>query len=617
MLRALLVTSGALAFGSAPLRAAPDLRTILVTGDPVPGGPEGETIRWIGSPPSTGDALAITGDRGDVGFVAGWGASVFEPHGVFVDEGGLVRRIAERGEMAPGTAVPFDFFPGIFPASPHPSGGRVAFAGGVTPDTTPISGLWSDRTGSLELVFLDTDHPPDTPPGYGFFQWVHALRGDAIVVNARYGTHINEHGFWRDPGTGFETIALTMTHAPGTPEGVVFGNGTELALGAFQNWDLDDAARIAFHAMIMGSGVGDLNDEGIWSEGAAGLSLLAREGDPAPGDPGAVYLGYQGFRTFGHGNVPGVLRSGTGYTVFGAQTDVPGNTYPGAGIYSDRTGTVERIALGRPAAESPDGEEAPGFPAGVTFTTFLAARITDAGVVAINGGTTSGALAIWWDLHGALERVVTTGDGATGLPAGWTLTLPVLIGVTDPGYMYVSSSLDTPSGTRAGVFLVLPTGEVQLVAATGLGYEVRPGDVRTVGTINRGAGIGDGGQITLELEFGDGSEALIQAAPSEVVAVSDGTPSARRVPVSVYPNPFRFESVITIRGEGAGPLVIAVFDATGRRVRTLESTPSTEREVRVFWDGRDDAGRRLSPGVYFVRTQRGAAATVTKLILSR
>ncbi|MFB3910143.1 MAG: FlgD immunoglobulin-like domain containing protein [Candidatus Eisenbacteria bacterium] len=53
-----------------------------------------------------------------------------------------------------------------------------------------------------------------------------------------------------------------------------------------------------------------------------------------------------------------------------------------------------------------------------------------------------------------------------------------------------------------------------------------------------------------------------------------------------------------------GAIVIAsatVFDVSGRRVRTLLDGPGNDGAREVLWDGRDDTGRRVAPGVYMAR----------------
>ncbi len=69
-------------------------------------------------------------------------------------------------------------------------------------------------------------------------------------------------------------------------------------------------------------------------------------------------------------------------------------------------------------------------------------------------------------------------------------------------------------------------------------------------------------------------------------------------------------------GEGeAANVDLGLFDLGGRRVRTLVQGPQLPGRYDVAMDGRDDVGRRLAPGVYFVRLSRGAAQVTRRLVL--
>jgi subtilisin family serine protease len=68
-----------------------------------------------------------------------------------------------------------------------------------------------------------------------------------------------------------------------------------------------------------------------------------------------------------------------------------------------------------------------------------------------------------------------------------------------------------------------------------------------------------------------------------------------------HPNPFtRF-----VRIDGATGEAMSVFDATGRRVRRLARDGSVGP---ITWDGRDDAGRVVAPGLYWIRAGRDRGA---------
>ncbi len=67
----------------------------------------------------------------------------------------------------------------------------------------------------------------------------------------------------------------------------------------------------------------------------------------------------------------------------------------------------------------------------------------------------------------------------------------------------------------------------------------------------------------------------------------------------IVPQPARGLQTIRV-GEG-GVTRVGVYDLTGRRIRDLGDVEGAIGGASVAWDGRDDAGRRVAAGVYFVR----------------
>lgn len=76
------------------------------------------------------------------------------------------------------------------------------------------------------------------------------------------------------------------------------------------------------------------------------------------------------------------------------------------------------------------------------------------------------------------------------------------------------------------------------------------------------------------------------------------SPGPRALPVAA-PNPFRFEARIRCVATGNGPVDVWVYDGLGRRVRLLCASPTPDGSAVAVWDGRDNAGRVLPPGVYY------------------
>ena len=60
---------------------------------------------------------------------------------------------------------------------------------------------------------------------------------------------------------------------------------------------------------------------------------------------------------------------------------------------------------------------------------------------------------------------------------------------------------------------------------------------------------------------------------------------------------------------------LAVFDLNGARVRTLVEGFLASGPHEVVWDARDDAGRSVGPGLYFVRLLRNGQPLMARFAL--
>jgi hypothetical protein len=72
-----------------------------------------------------------------------------------------------------------------------------------------------------------------------------------------------------------------------------------------------------------------------------------------------------------------------------------------------------------------------------------------------------------------------------------------------------------------------------------------------------------------------------------------------------YPNPFRPSTTIQYTLAERGPVTIAVYDVSGRRVRTLVDDVKDAGWYSVPWDGRNHAGQTLAAAVYFIEYEAG------------
>lgn len=89
-------------------------------------------------------------------------------------------------------------------------------------------------------------------------------------------------------------------------------------------------------------------------------------------------------------------------------------------------------------------------------------------------------------------------------------------------------------------------------------------------------------------------------APLTVTVVGIGNAREARV----FPNPLNPSGTLEFATENPGPIRVRLYDARGRLVRTLEAIDDAAPGPRqVLLDGRDDRGRPLASGIYYLRIE--------------
>jgi hypothetical protein len=85
----------------------------------------------------------------------------------------------------------------------------------------------------------------------------------------------------------------------------------------------------------------------------------------------------------------------------------------------------------------------------------------------------------------------------------------------------------------------------------------------------------------------------------------------------VRPTVFSRSATVTYSVPMQSHVVLEAFDLSGRRVRRLVDGICQPGTHDAFWDGRDDAGREVSSGVYFFKLRTAEGSETTKAILLR
>lgn len=127
------------------------------------------------------------------------------------------------------------------------------------------------------------------------------------------------------------------------------------------------------------------------------------------------------------------------------------------------------------------------------------------------------------------------------------------------------------------------------------------------------AGIPDGGGASLDLYlFGDDG-ALMKNNGVSVCGTCLFNLSASQRKESI-----RVDDLILLFSyelARASDVELSVYDASGRRVATVATGPRDAGVHQARWDGRDDAGARALPGVYFDKLTGVDGSLVTKLVV--
>lgn len=512
----LLVVASALAALSESAALAVSYRTAALSGESAPGA-GGATFTEFMIPGAAHSHLVIN-NSGDVGFyarVAGSGVTTATQSGVWSETAGNLRLVAREGSHAPGTPSGVNFgFGSPFTFEPEPvfsAAGLAAFDGGLSGAgvSTANTGIWSEGGGALHLVARKGAPAPGTASGVTF----NLLADPKVDANGRATflatlagpgvTGLNERGVWSERSGATQLLVRAGDPAPGAPAGVRFG--------AYFEWDLNSAGRVAFRGGLTGPGIDYFSGEGVWVEGAGGFELVTRAGQAAPGTEAGVNFF----------NFLGPALSDSGHVVFTANLAGPDITFDNQdGIWAKTEQGLQLIAR--------KGAHAPGTFGDARFTFFSPPIINNAGQTAfraqLGGGDvdSSNNIGPWTALGGETKLLLQEGAPAPGVGPDVVFNSFGDPELNSTGQIAFHGTIRGPgvdSSNNFGVWAVGANG-LELVARTGQLYEVAPGDQRTIESLLfgtnavqsfRGMGFNDLGQLAFLAKFTDGSKGIFVA----------------------------------------------------------------------------------------------------------
>jgi hypothetical protein len=81
-----------------------------------------------------------------------------------------------------------------------------------------------------------------------------------------------------------------------------------------------------------------------------------------------------------------------------------------------------------------------------------------------------------------------------------------------------------------------------------------------------------------------------------------------------YPNPFSSETEIQYKINKQASVSIKIYDVLGQEVKVINKGLQTNGVYEARWDGRNNYGDKVCPGIYFYQLYTGAEAIVKKMI---
>ena len=232
-----------------------------------------------------------------------------------------------------------------------------------------------------------------------------ALISSALVWHmSSTQNHVNSQDF------RVRVIAITGQQAPGMEPGTKFFDDSFGSTGGVAA-RIDRAGNVAVNAFATGPGISrDTNGEGLWSTSNGPLSLIVRQGDPAPETEAGVT-----FNRFDNFFQPVPPKISGGFVSFHSILRGPGiGGGNSEGIWSNASGTLSKVVR--------TGDPCPGLQDGSVFTAFN--HISQpSGHVALNAtfgafgeipGIDPNKEGFWSNTSGTLQLIAAGGNLAPG-----------------------------------------------------------------------------------------------------------------------------------------------------------------------------------------------------------
>ena len=371
------------------------LTEVARRGDQVPGADIGVVFNFFDLP-----TLTDSGQTGFTSSLAGPSVGYDNDNGIYREDSGTLTEIAREGEQVPGASNGVMFaFTGFNPPIFNESG-QVTFitsliGNKVTADND--NAIYRDNAaGILSLVAREGEPAPnsDNDAVFTSFQTPMLNASGQITFRATITSDvsgISDQGIYSENSGSLTSFVLAGEQVPGFADDVVF-NDFNFPV------ELNSSGQTTFLSSFLGTGATQIKSMGIFSGGPSSLSLIAQEGDEAPGDAdGATFLNFGfGFPVF----------NDSGHTAFVGSLNGPKVDFGTGAIYSNASGSLVEIAR--------EDTLAPGAGSAAVFDLLSRPVLNTPGQIAFSsqlaGSDFSGNGIYATNLDGQLVEIARTGE---------------------------------------------------------------------------------------------------------------------------------------------------------------------------------------------------------------
>ncbi|MEM6334844.1 MAG: choice-of-anchor tandem repeat NxxGxxAF-containing protein [Planctomycetota bacterium] len=374
------------------------------------------------------------------GFIDGPGVVEPNDQGIYSGRPGELREVVRAGSQAPSASEGMSL---VFLDAPFLNAdGQITFRSYLAGPgvTDPIRrAAHAEHDGTLVQLAREGGSVPDAGPAVVFDSSFYPFlqAGSQTAFEAT----LLGRGVTESNNRGIYSDRAGMLREIARTGDPVPDAETGVVFEDFQDMAINAAGQIVFYADVTGTGVNGLNDTGIYSDASGTLREVIRDGSQAPdADEGVTIRGPGRF----------VLNT-AGNTAFVSGLNGPGVTDSSdIALFSDRTGTLRQVI--REGTQAPDAD--PGVLIGGVSSVFLNA----AGQIAFNssrltgpGVTDANNEAAYSDRTGTLREVVRWGDQAPGADAGVVFKYVGISGLNEAGQLLIGGVLEGPGVTQSNL----------------------------------------------------------------------------------------------------------------------------------------------------------------------